>query len=137
MTYFGRVSHPNNVFDNRIYATALMKSVCFGGTQNDPPLNCQKMMSLTQNHYITNNNWNLLDFLAGYVSLYVSLSTCLPVSLCLRDSVYISLSMSMCLYISMSQCLRVALSTCLSMCPTVDFDNMIHITTFMKIIGYW
>ena len=48
----------------------------------------EKMIFLTQNHYITNNNWKLFDFLACYPS------------------------------------------------PTVDFDNMIHITAVMKTIGY-
>ena len=74
-------------------------------------------MYLTQNHYITNNNWNLLDFLAGYVSLYVSLSTCLP--LCLFA--YVTLSTSLYVYVSLY--LHVSMSTCRSLYVSLHVPN--------------
>ena len=87
------------------------------------------MMSLTQNHYITNNNWNLWDFLTWYMSLSVSLSSFLSlrvslyVSLCLHDSVY----MSLCL------CLRVSISPCLN----VYMSLSLHVSLHVPNCGFW
>ena len=75
---------PAMYFGNMIHITVFMKTVGLSGK----PKMTKKMIFLTQNHYITNNNWKLWDFLVCYLSL------------------------------------------------TVDFDNMIHITAFMKTIGY-
>ena len=58
---------PTMYFDNRIYVTALMKSVRFGGTQNDPPKMIKNNV-FDKSGYKKNVNSMLWPIMAGYLT---------------------------------------------------------------------